>query len=86
MEQKAGLGDMNDWGKRCKGCAYCVHANKQKMKCFPESEDCKSEYDFISRDTKSFEWIDVKNESTGELVTQLIHIDRWMLIKCDKIL
>ena len=48
--------------------------------------ECKSEYDFISRDTKSFEWIDVKNESTGELVTQLIHIDRWMLIKCDKII
>ena len=48
--------------------------------------ECKSEYDFISRDTKSFEWIDVKNESTGELVTQLIHIDPRMIMKCNNII
>ena len=48
--------------------------------------ECKSEYDFTSRDTKSFEWIDVKNESTGELVTQLIHIDPRMIMECNKII
>ena len=32
-------------GKTCPGCAYCVHSNKNLMKCFPESEDCKKEYD-----------------------------------------
>lgn len=32
-------------GKRCSGCAYCTHSNKSLMKCFPESDDCKKEYD-----------------------------------------
>ena len=35
---------MEGFGKRCKGCAYCIHANREEMKCYPESEDCKSEY------------------------------------------
>lgn len=41
---------MNGLGKRCKGCAHCVHADKDKMKCFPESEDLKSEYDLEESD------------------------------------
>lgn len=44
------MSDMNGFGKRCKGCAYCVHADRDKMKCFPESEDCKSEYDLVESD------------------------------------
>jgi len=36
---------MSVWGKRVHGCASCLHANKEKMKCYPESKDCKSEYD-----------------------------------------
>ena len=26
-------------------CSHCIYANKEKMKCFPESQDCKAEYD-----------------------------------------
>lgn len=37
-------------GKSCPGCAYCVHSNKNLMKCFPESEDCKKEYDLDPTD------------------------------------
>ena len=32
---------MSTWGKKVPGCAFCAHANKDKMKCYPESEDCK---------------------------------------------
>ncbi len=39
-----------EWGKRCPGCGYCANADKNKMKCFPESEDCKSEYDLEEAD------------------------------------
>ena len=41
---------MNGWGKRCPGCGQCTHANKELMKCFPESEDCKKEYDLEEKD------------------------------------
>lgn len=37
-------------GKRCKGCAYCIHADRAKMKCFPKSKDCESEYDLEESD------------------------------------
>lgn len=41
---------MSGWGKRCPGCGQCTHANKELMKCFPESEDCKKEYDLEEKD------------------------------------
>ena len=41
---------MSGWGKRVPGCSSCAHANKEKMKCYPESEDCKSEYDLEETD------------------------------------
>lgn len=28
-------------------CAECVHCNTEKMKCFPESEDCKKKKNTI---------------------------------------
>lgn len=31
-------------GRKCEGCGYCIHADHEKMKCFPESDDCQSEY------------------------------------------
>lgn len=37
-------------GRKCVGCGYCVHADHDKMKCYPESEDCKSEYDLTEED------------------------------------
>lgn len=37
-------------GKKCAGCAYCIHVNHFKMKCYPESDDCKSEYDLTEAD------------------------------------
>lgn len=37
-------------GRKCAGCWYCVHADHDKMKCYPESEDCKSEYDLTEED------------------------------------
>ena len=42
--------NLNFRGSACPGCAFCVHANKELMKCFPESEDCKSEYDLDESD------------------------------------
>lgn len=39
--------------KKCKGCAYCIHADKEQMKCFPESNDCASEYDLEESDFES---------------------------------
>ena len=41
---------VNEYGNRCLGCGFCVHADKEKMKCFPESEDCKKEYDLEEED------------------------------------
>ena len=41
---------MGKWGKRCLGCGFCVHADKERMKCFPESKDCKKEYDLEEED------------------------------------
>lgn len=41
---------MSEWGKRCLGCGFCANADKEKMKCFPKSEDCKSEYDLEEED------------------------------------
>lgn len=40
----------NELGKRCPSCNYCVHADRDKMKCFPKSKDCKSEYDLEESD------------------------------------
>lgn len=37
-------------GKRCAGCSQCIHADHDKMKCYPESDDCKSEYDLTEED------------------------------------
>lgn len=31
-------------------CALCVHADKEKMKCFPNSKDCRLEYDLTEED------------------------------------
>lgn len=42
--------NLNFRDSACPGCAFCVHANKELMKCFPESEDCKSEYDLDESD------------------------------------
>ena len=38
------------WGRRCPGCGQCMCANKEKMKCFPESEDCEREYNLEEAD------------------------------------
>lgn len=40
------------WGKRCRGCAYCAHANKKEMKCYPNSRDCAPEYNLEEDDFK----------------------------------
>lgn len=37
-------------GKDCAGCGSCVHADHEKMKCFPKSADCKKEYDLEEDD------------------------------------
>lgn len=37
-------------GRKCSGCGECKHADHDKMKCYPESEDCKSEYDLTEED------------------------------------
>lgn len=39
-----------EWGKKVPGCKYYVHADREKMKCFPESQHCKSEYDLEELD------------------------------------
>ena len=31
-------------------CIECTHCNVEEMKCFPESEDCKTEYDLTEHD------------------------------------
>lgn len=31
-------------------CLDCIHCSKNKNKCYPESEDCKSEYDLDKKD------------------------------------
>ena len=32
----------NDFkGRKCAGCRYCVHANRKKMKCYPNSKIVK---------------------------------------------
>lgn len=41
---------MNEFGRHCPGCGQCAHANKEQMKCFPESKDCKKEYDLEEED------------------------------------
>lgn len=41
---------MSAWDKKVPGCAFCIHANREKMKCYPESKDCKSEYDLEEKD------------------------------------
>lgn len=37
-------------GKKCNGCSQCIHADLDNMKCHPESDDCKSEYDLTEDD------------------------------------
>ena len=37
-------------GRKCPGCAYYKHSDKEKMKCYPESEDCKNEYNLEESD------------------------------------
>lgn len=37
-------------GRKCEGCGYCIHADHEKMKCFPESDDCQSKYDLVESD------------------------------------
>lgn len=37
-------------GRKCSGCGECKHADHNKMKCYLESEDCKSEYDLTEED------------------------------------
>lgn len=41
---------MSGWGKRVPGCDFCIHADKESMKCYPDSEDCKKEYDLEETD------------------------------------
>lgn len=31
-------------------CIDCKHCNVSEMKCYPESEDCASEYDLVESD------------------------------------
>ena len=31
-------------------CIDCKHCDEDKRKCFPESKDCKSEYDLTDED------------------------------------
>lgn len=41
----------NDFkGKKCDGCGQCIHADHDKMKCFPNSRDCAPEYDLSEED------------------------------------
>lgn len=35
---------------RCVRCGDCIHADLDKMKCYPKSDDCKSEYDLTEDD------------------------------------
>ena len=37
-------------GHKCSGCGEYKHADHNKMKCYPESEDCKKEYDLTEQD------------------------------------
>lgn len=42
---------MNEWlGKEVPGCAFCGCADREKMKYFPNSPDCKKEYDLAEED------------------------------------
>jgi len=41
----------NEWlGKLVPGCGFCEHSNYELMKCFPNSPDCKKEYDLVEED------------------------------------
>lgn len=31
-------------------CSQCIHADRIQMKCYPKSNDCKSEYDLTEED------------------------------------
>lgn len=43
--------NINVWlGQRCAGCGFCTHADHDKMKCCPHSEDCAPEYDLSEED------------------------------------
>lgn len=42
---------MSEWGKHVPGCAFCAWcADRETMKCYPGSKDCKSEYDLEESD------------------------------------
>lgn len=41
-----------EWGKKVSGCNFCIHADKENMKCFPNSKDCAYEYDLKEEDFK----------------------------------
>lgn len=49
-KRRSGMLNNDFKGRRCAGCGYCAHADHDKMKCYPESEDCKSEYDLTEED------------------------------------
>ena len=36
--------------KRHTRCSQCIHADYNKMKCYPKSNDCKSEYNLTEED------------------------------------
>ena len=40
----------NKWGRKVPGCKFCIYADREKMKCFPNSDDCKKEYDLEESD------------------------------------
>lgn len=41
---------MNEWGKEVDGCAFCENADYENLKCYPNSSDCKKEYDLEEED------------------------------------
>ena len=40
------------------GCRYCKHCDTEKLKCYPESRDCESEYDLTEEDLDRLEICD----------------------------
>ena len=43
---------MEELNMKCKvmKCVECTHCNEKEMKCFPESDDCRKEYDLTEHD------------------------------------
>lgn len=44
------VGKEKDNYKKHAVCAECIHADHNKMKCFPHSKECKKEYDLTEED------------------------------------